>query len=98
MLERSWFYFLIAVLVVFRLSIMVATEEGPFSIFAKLRGVSFLRQENWLGRGIRCPYCVSFWFGFLVALWLPLPMSVLDYIFVSLALSGGAILVVRLGN
>jgi hypothetical protein len=77
---------------------MVATEEGPFSLFVKLRNVSFLKQENWIGRGIRCPYCVSFWFGFLVALWLPLPLSVLDYIFASLALSGGAILIYKIGG
>lgn len=44
---------------VFRLSYMVSNEDGPGDIFSKLR--EWVGQSNWVGRGLNCFLCVSFW-------------------------------------
>ena len=49
----------LAALTTFRVSMMITTEEGPFSLFDKFRNL-FLK-DNWVGRGVRCLWCVSFW-------------------------------------
>lgn len=73
--------FIIAVLglATYRISFMVANEEGPFSIFERLRVLMGAYDQDetgkpptiW-GRGISCPLCVGFWvslallFGILI--------------------------------
>ena len=49
----------VAGLASYRASRMVALEEGPFEVFAILRGK--LDGPNWIGRGIGCPLCIGFW-------------------------------------
>src|SRR4030067_174244 len=51
----------LAVLARFRISRMLTMEEGMFSIFANLRERIDPTQATWLGRGLNCPLCVSFW-------------------------------------
>jgi hypothetical protein len=51
---------------VYRVALMLATEEGPFEVFQKLRNLYV--ENNWVGRGIRCPACISFWAGLVMAL------------------------------
>lgn len=46
---------------------MIALEEGPLSIFAILREKVDPLQSSWLGRGLNCPLCVSFWVGIFFA-------------------------------
>ena len=62
--------FILAVLVVYRLAYLVAEDEGPFSIMAKMRAHVDPQRLTWLGRGIRCPMCVSFWLSFIAAFFL----------------------------
>ena len=58
----------LAVLATFRISRMLTMEEGMFSIFANLRERIDPMQETWIGRGINCPLCVSFWIAGATAL------------------------------
>lgn len=51
--------FILAALAVYRLSRMITDEEGPFSIFTKLR--TAFPPVDWIGRGLECIMCVSFW-------------------------------------
>lgn len=60
--------FLIAVLATHRVSRMIAIEEGPFSMFSWIRGKLDADQKTWLGRGISCIACVSFWVAGIIAL------------------------------
>jgi hypothetical protein len=55
----SPFVFLLALLGVYRLSHMIAIEDGPFDAFAEMRGKA--GQRHWIGRGLHCPLCISFW-------------------------------------
>lgn len=57
-----------AVFAVWRVAEMVALEEGPFSIFVRLQ--TRFNQRTWVGRGLRCTWCVSFWAGAVAAIWL----------------------------
>jgi hypothetical protein len=61
------FYLLLVGLAVYRAAYMVVKEEGPFSIFVKLRSIDQY-QHTWVGRGLNCPNCVSFWLGLIVAI------------------------------
>jgi len=54
---------IIAALAIFRLVRLIIAEEGPFSLMLKLRGRLDPDQRTWLGRGLNCPWCLSFWLG-----------------------------------
>ena len=63
-----WMALLLSVLAVYRLSYLIAKEDGPFDLFGILRGK--IGQEKWFGRGLNCVLCISFWLSFLPAFWL----------------------------
>ena len=67
--------FLVASLAVWRLSKVITEEEGPFRLFTRLRA-SFPvdGKHGWIGRGLYCFWCVSFWIGLLVGLALTTPV------------------------
>lgn len=48
-----------AVFAVYRLALLLAEEEGPFELAARWR--SLFPDDDWVGRGVRCPLCISFW-------------------------------------
>ena len=55
-------------LLAYRLGVLLAEEEGPFRLAERWRNC-WLR-DDWMGRGVRCVGCVSFWLA-AIALWLP---------------------------
>lgn len=87
----------IASLAVYRLARMVALERGPFDVFERIRGWSFiyLSKESWLNDGINCPLCLSFWFALIASFFLPFT-SWTDFIFRWLAMSGVASFLIKL--
>lgn len=62
-----WLFF-IATLAAYRVSYLIVRDEGPFGVFASLRGRVDPDQRTWLGRGFNCIVCVSFWITLIVAL------------------------------
>lgn len=58
----------LVVLAVYRVSLIICIDEGPFSLFQRLRDKIDPQQEKWYGRGLRCVVCVSFWLALLAAL------------------------------
>lgn len=50
---------------------MIAREDGPFDAFMLLR--ELIGQEKWLGRGLHCVLCISFWLSLPAALLVGLP-------------------------
>lgn len=66
-----WLQFLLLGLAVYRAAHMVGSdlEEGPWSIFARLR--YRVGQKTWVGRGLHCPLCISFWLAWPAAALLP---------------------------
>lgn len=60
--------FLLATLAAYRVSYAIAREEGPIGMFAFVRGRIDPNQKTWLGRGLNCVLCVSFWVTLIIAL------------------------------
>lgn len=90
----DWFNLLLLTLACYRLSQLIAIDEGPLEIFFKLRdrlGAYDLRPDGQaktnIGRGISCPYCVGMWFALLLAV-VKVGLSV-DVILWLLAIAGG---------
>lgn len=55
------FTIIISALATYRLVRLIAIEEGPFGWSQKLRGVADPDQRTWIGRGMACAWCISFW-------------------------------------
>lgn len=63
---------LAATLAVYRVTMMITREEGPFDVFDRLRtaanrlpsqpdALPNRLRSHWVARGLACPLCVSFW-------------------------------------
>lgn len=84
---------LLSTFAVYRLAHMVALERGPFDLCEKLRSYVFNKFGNgWVNEGTNCPWCLSFWFALLLAVWLvlTLPLSYATFPYLWLGLSGMA--------
>lgn len=55
------FTIVLSALATYRLVRLIAIEEGPFGWSQKLRGIADPDQRTWLGRGMACAWCISFW-------------------------------------
>jgi hypothetical protein len=62
----DWLIFLLALLGTYRLAHMIAMEDGPFDAFSAWRDK--VGQSSWVGRGLHCPLCLSFWLALPMAL------------------------------
>lgn len=81
---------LLTALAVYRVSRMVAIEEGPFKVFTFIRGLA--PAQTWVARGLECPICISFWAALPVALWIDRSTS---WWITWLALSGAAVVIYK---
>lgn len=61
-----WCWLLLAALAAYRTSHMLVHEEGPFSLLQKLRNVLDPDERTWIGRGVNCILCSSFWAALLM--------------------------------
>jgi hypothetical protein len=68
MASPDWIFFIIASFAVYRVSRMLADEDGPFDLFARFRGVVDPDQRTWVGRGLACPLCIGVWVALIVAI------------------------------
>lgn len=57
----NWFIFLVASLVVYRLSLMLSLEAGPGRIFKKLRNIPAPKSAT--KEGMACIHCSSVWYS-----------------------------------
>lgn len=62
--DRFAFY----VAAVYFVAFALARLDGPLDLFSWLRGHIDPNQKTWIGRGLACPICLSFWIGAIVAL------------------------------
>lgn len=88
-----WPRFVLAVLATWRVTHLLAKEDGPADLIARCRA----RLGNrFLGKLMDCFYCLSFWIAAVMAFLLS--SKFLDWLLISLALSGAACLLERLGQ
>ena len=57
--------FVAAVLGTYRVVRMWLQEDGPFDVFSRLQ--ARITQTTWVGRGLKCYLCVSFWVALAAA-------------------------------
>ena len=83
--------FAVAVLATWRISHLIAREDGPFDVVLRARARA---GSSVLGRLMDCPYCVSIWAALPLAGWLIRPSArpAADVLPVWLAVSAGACL------
>jgi len=91
---------LLLIAAVWRLSNLVANEDGPYLMFRKLRRKveKWDKKYRWFRRsylkeGITCEYCISVWFGVILGSLYLLLGDLMLIIVLPLALSTGAILI-----
>jgi hypothetical protein len=89
--ESFWVRFVLAVLATWRVTHLLASEDGPADIIVRFRRL--LGQSLW-GTLMDCFYCLSLWIAAPAALFVSnRPMN---WLFSWLALSGGACLLERM--
>ena len=84
---------LVGILVVWRITHFIQVEDGPWQVLLVLR--RFLRARGWRGP-LECFYCLSLWVAPIVALSVGREWSYRALLWP--ALSGGAILLERVGS
>ena len=87
---EQWFWLVISILVVWRLTTLICYEAGPFGMMIKLR-MALYRAK--LGNLVDCFHCCSMW----VAMAITLSIYKLHYttIFLWLAIAGGTSVIER---
>ena len=91
MRDSEWLRLTLAVLATWRLSRLVAFEDGPWDIVARTRRAA---GDGMLGHLMDCPYCLSLWFAAPMAL--ALDTTLPNWVLAWLGVSGGASLVEKL--
>jgi hypothetical protein len=85
--------FVLAVLATWRVTHLLASEDGPADIIVRFR---VLLGQSIVGKLMDCFNCLSLWIAALAALFVS--RRPLEWLFCWLALSGGACLLERLGH
>ena len=88
-----WIQFIVAVLATWRVTHLLASEDGPAELIVKFRA---LLGKSLAGKLMDCFQCLSLWIAAPAALFVT--RQFLDWLLVWLALSGAACLLERLGN
>ena len=81
-------------LATYRASHMITHEDGPFDLFVRLRSAIDPDQQTWIGRGLNCMLCVSFWMSALMYALLYVPY-IGAVIVIWLAIAGAVALIVQ---
>lgn len=88
-----WLRFIVAVLATWRVTHLLASEDGPADLIVKFRA---LLGQSLAGKLMDCFYCLSLWIAAPAALLVT--RRFIDWSFVWLAVSGAACLLERLGR
>lgn len=59
---------LLAILAAWRIAHLFAEETGPFAIGIRWRNLH--TADDWVGEGMRCVLCLSFWAALPLSVWL----------------------------
>ena len=89
--EMKFYWLVLGVLAVWRITSLVSLEDGPADVFSRLRDAV---GDSMIGKGLSCFYCSSLWIAAPVAY--VIGESWLERSLLWLGLSAGAILLHRL--
>lgn len=83
----------IVVIIVWRLTHLISSEDGPFDLIIKLRK---LAGDTFFGKLMDCFYCLSVWIGLVCACFVTADIK--EIIILSIFYSGASILLEKLTN
>jgi len=91
--EITLLEFLVISLAVWRISSLIANEDGPFDILERFRGaIGIVYDEfnnrsgnNTFAKGVMCIWCNSMWFSFIASIFIS--SSLVDCLVMTLAIS-----------
>ena len=86
----KFYWLVLGILAVWRITSLVGSEDGPWDVFAKLRNSV---GDGLLSKGLACFYCLSLWVAFPFGL--VLGESWTERLLLWLAFSAGAIVIQR---
>jgi hypothetical protein len=86
----GWFHFTLAVLATWRVTHLLASEDGPANLIVRLRAAF---GESWAGKLLDCFYCLSLCSAAPAALFVT--HDPVEWLFSWMAASGGACLLER---
>ena len=100
----SWMLFVVAALCIWRASVMLVEERGPWDVFVHLRekagiehddaGVPVAWKDGLFASLLQCVWCTSVWVAAAyVILYVLLPQEILMLVSMPFALSAAAILI-----
>lgn len=85
-----------AILGTYRIGRMLAKEDGPFDLFTNVRTLlGGNEQKTWIGRGVNCPLCISWWVAGCMALFLLPNRTLRARVRAWGAIAGGAVVLYR---
>ena len=86
----TWLEFLVGCLATFRMSLLISKEDGPANAARKARMAA---PAGWIKQGFHCPWCQSFWWGMVTALFFAFTGRIpwIDFVIYWLGFSAGAI-------
>jgi hypothetical protein len=85
--------YIILIVVVWRLTHLIGSEDGPFDLIIKLRRAA---GDSFLGKLMDCFYCLSIWIGLLAASSTAANFN--ELVLLTLYYSGGSIVLEKLTN
>ena len=88
-----WFRLTLAILATWRVSHLIAAEDGPFDVIVRLRRRA---GDGFFGKLMDCPYCLSLWIAAPLALLLA--GNAVAWCVAWLAISGGSSLLEKLSR
>ncbi len=94
MIEANpWLRLVVAILATWRVTHLLANEDGPADLVVRLRS---RLGDSFVGKLMDCFHCLSFWVAAPAALFVS--RDLFEWLFTWLALSGAACLLERLGH
>lgn len=88
-------FIIISILAVWRATVLLQRDQGPFSIFLRFRERLVMDgdelKDHMFAKGYGCFYCLSVWLSFIPAAYYA--ENIIEFIIYSLAISAGAIIV-----
>lgn len=85
--------YLIVVIVVWRLTHLISSEDGPFDLIIKIRKIA---GNSFFGKLMDCFYCLSIWIGLLCGFYVSNDWK--EIILLTLFYSGASILLEKFTN
>lgn len=91
----------LATLTVYRVSHMLALEDGPFDLFITWREwIGTDLQRTWIQRGFGCPACISFWAALATTILIAnsYPTNFIGFMLIWLGTAGATLFLLKWSN